>query len=173
MQAHSGKRVFGLDLMRAIAILLVVFSNLSWITPKAQGLIPDMMGIAGVLGVELFFVLSGFLIGRIIYKLYISDDFSFNVKDEYEKVTKAGQKSKMVLEKSLMQHAKICAENSEDVFDAHILSRELNDDIEFRIKQYSYCIYPNKSGTSFYFCFPLPQQLFHHSLRSGSEIHPG
>ena len=77
MQAHSGKRVFGLDLMRAIAILLVVFSNLSWITPKAQGLIPDMMGIAGVLGVELFFVLSGFLIGRIIYKLYISDDFSF------------------------------------------------------------------------------------------------
>ena len=31
-------------------------------------------------------------------------------------------------------------ENSEDVFDAHILSRELSDDIEFRIKQYSYCI---------------------------------
>lgn len=69
-----------------------------------------------------------------------SDDFDFDVKDEYEKVTKSGQKSKMVLEKSLMQHAKICAENSEDVFDAHILSRELNDDIEFRIKQYSYCI---------------------------------
>ena len=69
-----------------------------------------------------------------------SDDFYFDVKDEYEKVTKSGQKSKLVLEKSLMQHAKICAENSEDVFDAHILSRELNDDIEFRIKQYSYCI---------------------------------
>jgi peptidoglycan/LPS O-acetylase OafA/YrhL len=50
---------------------------LSWITPKAQGLIPDMMGIAGALGVELFFGLSGFLIGRIIYRLYISDDFSF------------------------------------------------------------------------------------------------
>ncbi len=69
-----------------------------------------------------------------------SDNFDFDVKDEYEKVTKSGQKSKMVLENSLMQHAKICAENSEDVFDAHILSRELNDDIEFRIKQYSYCI---------------------------------
>ena len=69
-----------------------------------------------------------------------SDDFDFDVKDEYEKVTKSGQKSKMVLENSLIQHAKICAENSEDVFDAHILSRELNDDIEFRIKQYSYCI---------------------------------
>jgi len=77
MQAYSRKRVFGLDLMRAMAILLVVFSHLSWIVPNAQGVIPDLMGIAGVLGVEIFFVLSGFLIGHIIYKLYISDDFSF------------------------------------------------------------------------------------------------
>lgn len=77
MQAHSGKRVFGLDLMRAVAIALVVFSHISWIRPNAQGLIPDVMGIAGVLGVEIFFVLSGFLIGRIIYRLYLSDDFSF------------------------------------------------------------------------------------------------
>ena len=76
MQAHSRKRVFGLDLMRAIAILLVVFSHISWIVPNSQGFIPDLMGIAGVLGVEIFFVLSGFLIGRIIYRLYASDDFS-------------------------------------------------------------------------------------------------
>ena len=69
-----------------------------------------------------------------------SDDFDFDVKDEYEKITKSGLKSKAVLEKSVSQHAKICAENSEDVFDAHILSRELHDDIEYRIKQYSYCI---------------------------------
>lgn len=69
-----------------------------------------------------------------------SDDFDFDVKEEYEIVAKSGLKSKMVLEKSLLQHARICAENSEDVFDAHILSRELNDDIEYRIKQYSYCI---------------------------------
>ncbi len=67
-------------------------------------------------------------------------DFDFDVKEEYEIVVKSGQKSKAVLMKSIEQHAKICAENSEDVFDAHILSRELHDDIEFRIKQYSYCI---------------------------------
>lgn len=77
MQAHSKKRVFGLDLMRAMAIILVVFSHVSWIVPNTQGIIPDMMGIAGVLGVEIFFVLSGFLIGRIIYKLYLSDGFNF------------------------------------------------------------------------------------------------
>ena len=67
-------------------------------------------------------------------------DFDFDVKEEYEVAIKAFLKSKAVLEKSIAQHAKMCAENSEDVFDAHILSRELNDDIEYRIKQYSYCI---------------------------------
>ncbi len=77
MQAHSEKRVFGLDLMRAMAIVLVVFSHVSWIVPNAQGVISDLMGIAGVLGVEIFFVLSGFLIGRIIYRLYTSDNFNF------------------------------------------------------------------------------------------------
>lgn len=67
-------------------------------------------------------------------------DFEFDIKEEYAIATRAFLKSKIVLEKSIEQHAKMCAENSEDVFDAHILSRELNDDIEFRIKQYSYCI---------------------------------
>jgi len=69
-----------------------------------------------------------------------SEDFDFDVKEEYEQVTRSGLKSKAVLEKSVMQHARICSENSDDVFDAHILSRELHDDIEYRIKQYSYCI---------------------------------
>lgn len=77
MHANMSKRIFGLDLMRAVAICLVVFSHISWIVPKAQGFIPDLMGVAGVLGVEIFFVLSGFLIGRIIYRLYLSKDFSF------------------------------------------------------------------------------------------------
>jgi len=69
-----------------------------------------------------------------------STDFKFDVMKEYHAALDNGLKSKAVLERSIEQHAKICAENSEDVFDAHILSRELNDEIEFRIKQYSYCI---------------------------------
>ncbi len=77
MQIDSRKRIFGLDLMRAIAIVLVVFSHITWILPNAHGFIPDLMSVAGVLGVELFFVLSGFLIGRIIYKLFLSSDFGF------------------------------------------------------------------------------------------------
>ena len=71
------QRVFGLDIMRAVAILFVVFSHALWITPEAKGLIPDMLSLAGVIGVEIFFVLSGFLIGRIVYKIFVSDDFNF------------------------------------------------------------------------------------------------
>ena len=69
-----------------------------------------------------------------------SDNIEFDVKEEYKKAVGDGLKSKAVLEKSISQHAQICYENSEDVFDAHILSRELHDEIEFRIKQYSFCI---------------------------------
>jgi superfamily II DNA or RNA helicase len=69
-----------------------------------------------------------------------STDFSFDVKAEYDKAIKHGLKSKIVLDKSIEQHCKLCVENSEDVFDARILSRLLNDDIADRIKKYSYCI---------------------------------
>ncbi len=72
-----------------------------------------------------------------------SDNIDFDVKEEYKKVFAAGQKSKVVLEKSIEQHAQICLENSEDVFDARILARELREEIEYRIKQYSYCIMNN------------------------------
>ena len=78
MQLDYSKRIFGLDIMRAVAILLVVFSHTLWIVPGAKGIISDLLSLAGVVGVEIFFVLSGFLIGRIVFKLFIKDDFSFN-----------------------------------------------------------------------------------------------
>ncbi len=69
-----------------------------------------------------------------------STEFSFNIKEEYDKAIKMNIKSKIVLDKSIEQHCKLCVENSEDVFDARILSRLLQDDISDRIKKYSYCI---------------------------------
>ena len=63
-----------------------------------------------------------------------------NFWEAYDKVIKKGLKSKAVLEWSMDQHVKMCVENSEDVFDARILAKELKDDIASRIKQYSYCI---------------------------------
>lgn len=68
---------------------------------------------------------------------------AFDVKEEYKKVFAQGLKSKTVLERSIEQHARICVENSEDVFDARLLAKQLKDDIAYRVRQYSYCIMNN------------------------------
>lgn len=65
---------------------------------------------------------------------------SFDVEAEYDDIISKGLKSKTVLERSLEQHCKMCVENSEDVFDARILAKELEEDIAYRIRRYSYCI---------------------------------
>tara|TARA_R100001369_G_scaffold20091_2_gene36826 strand:+ start:6825 stop:8339 length:1515 start_codon:yes stop_codon:yes gene_type:complete len=69
-----------------------------------------------------------------------SEIVDFDVEAAYDVVIRKGLKSKAVLEWSMDQHVKMCVENSEDVFDARILAKELKDDISSRIKQYSYCI---------------------------------
>ncbi len=72
-----------------------------------------------------------------------SKDIHFDIKAEYKKVFAEGGKSKLVLERSIEQHANICVENSEDVFDARILAKELKEEIAYRVRQYSYCIMNN------------------------------
>ncbi len=72
-----------------------------------------------------------------------SENITFDIKEEYKKVFAKGQKSKLVLEMSIEQHAQICVENSEDVFDARILAKELKEEIAYRVRQYSYCIMNN------------------------------
>lgn len=69
-----------------------------------------------------------------------TEDVSFNIEEAYDEVIKKGLKSKSVLEWSLDQHVKMCVENSEDVFDARLLAKELEEDIAYRIRKYSYCI---------------------------------
>ena len=72
-----------------------------------------------------------------------STDIDFDIKAEYKKSFANGEKSKLVLERSIQQHAKICVENSEDVFDARILAKKLKEEIKYRVRQYSYCIMNN------------------------------
>ncbi len=72
-----------------------------------------------------------------------SKNIEFDIKEEYKKVFAKGLKSKTVLEKSIEQHAVICVENAEDVFDARILAKQLKEEIKYRVRQYSYCIMNN------------------------------
>lgn len=72
-----------------------------------------------------------------------SDNIDFDVKAAYKEIFAKGLRSKIVLEQSIDQHARICVENSKDVFEARILAKQLKDEIEYRVKQYSYCIMNN------------------------------
>ncbi len=67
-------------------------------------------------------------------------DISFDVEAEFADVKRKGLRSKVVLERSLAQHTKMCVENSSDIFEARELAQLLSEDISYRIRLYSYCI---------------------------------
>lgn len=69
-----------------------------------------------------------------------SESLEFDIKAAYKEALNTGKKSFTVIEQSIAQHSKICIENSEDVFDARDLTKLLQDEISYRIKQYCYCI---------------------------------
>lgn len=69
-----------------------------------------------------------------------SEDTFFDMKKEYLETIRAGQSSKKVLEKSIVHHAKMCIENSEDLWDALALAKLLGEEIDDRINRYCKCI---------------------------------
>jgi peptidoglycan/LPS O-acetylase OafA/YrhL len=70
-------RVFGLDLLKAIAIIHVLIGHGGEMLEKANTNFPWIKLISGV---SLFYVLSGFLIGKIIIKSFIIKP-EFGIKD--------------------------------------------------------------------------------------------
>lgn len=70
--SKKASRVFGLDVLRAVAVLLVLVGHSSThqYPPHWFGW---FWGAQGTLGVELFYVLSGFLIGHILIRSARSD----------------------------------------------------------------------------------------------------
>ena len=69
-----------------------------------------------------------------------SEEVYFDIKTVYEEATFGGESSKVVLERSIEQHAEICIENSEDVYDALALAKMLGEDIDARLEVYAKCI---------------------------------
>jgi superfamily II DNA or RNA helicase len=65
---------------------------------------------------------------------------TFDVDEEHKMVIRQNLRSKVVLEKSLEQHAAMCVDNSEELQDAKRLAKELDEDIECRVKRFSKCL---------------------------------
>lgn len=86
LKINLEKRIPGLDLARAFAISFVVFSHSLWISENYHPYIKWLMNFLPTIGVEVFFVISGFLIGKIIYRIIQKDDFSFkDVRDFWKR----------------------------------------------------------------------------------------
>jgi superfamily II DNA or RNA helicase len=67
-------------------------------------------------------------------------DVTFDVDEEHKLAIKQNSRSKVVLEKSLEQHSTMCVYNTETLQEAKALAKELDDDIDCRIKRYSKCL---------------------------------
>lgn len=68
----ENKRIFGLDILRTIAIILVLLAHTIHVIGN-ENIIKTISFISAVIGVELFFVLSGYLIGTILLKMHNQD----------------------------------------------------------------------------------------------------
>jgi len=67
-------------------------------------------------------------------------DISFDVEYEYKLAVQSLQRPKVVLEKSVNQHALMCVENSETLNEAKALAKLLDEDIESRMRHYANCL---------------------------------
>ena len=77
MNEINSKRIFGLDILRSAAILIVIIGHSSYLVSDYFKSLPSLPLPDGV---DLFFVLSGFLIGTILIKS-IAEHQGFNFKN--------------------------------------------------------------------------------------------
>lgn len=65
---------------------------------------------------------------------------TFDVDEEHKLAIAKNERSKVVIDKSLDQHAAMCVDNTETLPEAKGLSKELEDDIESRVKYFTKCL---------------------------------
>ena len=88
--------------------------------------------------IEMFFKYS--MPPELRAKFSKTADVTFDVDEEHKLIIKQNLRSKVVLDKSLEQHASMCVDNTETLQEAKSLGKELDDDIDCRIKRYAKCL---------------------------------
>lgn len=69
-----------------------------------------------------------------------SQSIDFDVETAFKETLRTNKKAKTVLEISILQHAQMCLDNTTDLLEAKKLSKELLDDITYRVKIYCNCL---------------------------------
>lgn len=72
------ERIFGLDLVRVVANFFILSAHTDWIYPKSSGVITKIKDVFGFLGIEIFFVISGFFVGRTLYFIFLKEEFHWS-----------------------------------------------------------------------------------------------
>lgn len=88
--------------------------------------------------IEMFFKYS--MPPELRAKFSKTAEVTFDIDEEHKLAIKQNLRSKIVLDKSLEQHAAMCVDNTETLQEAKALSKELDDDIECRIKRFAKCL---------------------------------
>jgi superfamily II DNA or RNA helicase len=65
---------------------------------------------------------------------------TMDIEEEFKNITALNLRSKEVIDRSITQHAVMCVDNAEDLYNAKLLSKLLADDIESRVKRYVNCL---------------------------------
>ncbi len=69
-----------------------------------------------------------------------SEDIFMDIEYEHRQAINTNQRPRIVVEKSLLQHVRMCVENSKDVDGALALSDLLQEEIEYRIRCFTRCL---------------------------------
>lgn len=99
-----------------------------------------------------------------------SEVIDFDIKEAHKEALRQKQRPKIVIEKSIEQHVKMCVENSSDIEGALHLAHLLKEEIDFRVRVYTRCL--GKASQSYVawlqddYYRKLKQQI----VRSGSPI---
>ena len=78
IEKKQRERIFGLDLVRVLANLFILFAHTEWIYPKSSGVVSKIKDVLGFIGIEVFFVISGFFVGQTLYAIYNSSEAKLN-----------------------------------------------------------------------------------------------
>lgn len=66
--------------------------------------------------------------------------FEFKIKESYKESMASGERPMNAVDNSIEFYMDLVFKNAEDIYDAKILIEELEDAIEYQVKQYTYCI---------------------------------